>query len=96
MYLKCLPNVGKMNLEAAKHDYFKNTNDLAQNSKSEKSGNSKTIGLKNLLGDFDKPHGLSLGILSLRPLKLFSAYAEHDLLTFPHVSPEQPPDLIAV
>ncbi len=96
LYLKCLPNIGRMHLEDAKHDYFKNTNDLAQNSKSGNSGNSKTIGLKNLISDFDEPRGFTAGFFDLRPLKLFSAYAEQDLITFPHISPDQPPDLAGV
>ncbi len=49
LYLKCLPNTKKMHLETAKDDYFKNTNDSAQNNKSQKSGNSKTVVFKKRL-----------------------------------------------
>src|SRR6185295_4704314 len=42
LVLLCIPNQEKMNLQTAKNDFFKNTNDLA-NTDSKKSGNSKTI-----------------------------------------------------
>ena len=92
LYLKCLPNTKKMHLETAKDDYFKNTNDLAQNNNSQKSGNSKTIGFKQLIGDFDTPYLLYSGSIILKPLSLFGSFIEQDLLSSPHVSPEQPPD----
>ncbi|MEO6288391.1 MAG: hypothetical protein ABIO76_00635 [Ginsengibacter sp.] len=94
LYLKCLPNTKKMHLETAKDDYFKNTNDLAQNNNSQKSGNSKTIVFKKAMGDFDEPRLLYAVSIILNPVYLFGAYVERDLLSSPHVSPEQPPDLI--
>ena len=93
LYLKCLPNTQKMHLETAKDEYFKNTNDLAQNSNSQKSGNSKATVFKNLIGDFDEPHLLYPASIILRSFHLFGPYVEHTLLSSPHISPEQPPDL---
>ncbi len=94
LYLKCLPNTKKMHLETAKDDYFKNTNDLAQNNTSQKSGNSKTIAIKKIVSDFDEPNFLysSSSIIHDRA-QLFGLHVEQDLLSSPHVSPEQPPDL---
>ncbi len=94
LYLRCLPNTKKMHLETAKDDYFKNTNDLAQNNNSQKSGNSKTIVLKKVLSDFDEPHLLYASSIIRHQVKLFGIYVEQDLLSSPHVSPEQPPDLL--
>ena len=82
-----------MHLETAKDEYFKNTNDLAQNNNSQKSGNSKATVFKNLIEDFDEPHLLYSAFIILRPLHLFGPYVEHTLLSSPHISPEQPPDL---
>lgn len=94
LYLKCLPNTKKMHLETAKDDYFKNTNDLAQNNNSQKSGNSKSLLFKKVIGDFDEPYLLYSASIILKPEHLFGAYVEQDLLSSPYVSPEQPPDLL--
>ena len=94
LYLKCLPNTKKMHLETAKDDYFKNTNDLAQNNNSQKSGNSKTMVFKKLIGDFDEPKVLYPGSVIMEQAQVFGLYVEQDLLSSPHVSPEQPPDLL--
>lgn len=40
LFLKCLPNHAKMNLETAKQDFFKLANDLQKNDGSEKSKNA--------------------------------------------------------
>ncbi len=96
LYLKCLPNTKKMHLETAKDDYFKNTNDIAQNNDSQKSGKSKTVAFKKVIGDFDEPHTLYAASIILNKTQLFGLYVEQDLLSSPHVSPEQPPDLLVV
>ncbi|MEO8569759.1 MAG: hypothetical protein ABI419_11495 [Ginsengibacter sp.] len=93
LYLKCLPNTQRMHLETAKDDYFKNTNDLAQNNNSQKSGNSKTTVFKNLIGDFDEPRPFYSASIILSPSYLLGAYVEQNLPSSPHTSPEQPPDL---
>ena len=36
LYLKCIPNTQRMRLQAAKKDFFKNNNDIAQNNSSKK------------------------------------------------------------
>ncbi len=91
LYLKCLPNTKKMHLENAKDDFFKNTNDLAQNTSSKKSDNSKTATFKKL-GDFDESAFLYQPLIITKSSVAFGAYTSSDLLTSPHVSPEQPPD----
>ncbi len=94
LYLKCLPNIKKMHLETTKDDFFKNTNDLAQ-SNSKKSGNSKTSVFKNITSDFDNYNYsyqfnfLINGHYANPRLSLFN------LLSSPHISPEQPPDVQA-
>ncbi|MEP6583002.1 MAG: hypothetical protein ABJA90_01995 [Ginsengibacter sp.] len=93
LYLKCLPNTKKMHLENAKDDYFKNTNDLAQNN-SKKSDNSKTISYKKMIGDFDKLDHLSLISIGKKSLQSFATLTNQTLVSSPHVSPEQPPDFL--
>ena len=94
LYLRCIPNTKRMHLETAKDDYFKNTNDLAQNNNSQKSGNSKTIVLKKVVSDFDEPHFLYAASIIRYQIRLFGRCVEQDLLFSPHVSPKQPPDLL--
>ena len=92
LYLKCLPNTKKSNLETAKNDFFKNTNDLNQNN-SKKSDNSKTIVFKKITGDFDDyNHGYQFDF-SANSKQAFSAYTSLNLLSSPHISPAQPPDV---
>ncbi|HEV8084673.1 MAG TPA: hypothetical protein VGP55_15810 [Chitinophagaceae bacterium] len=93
LYLKCLPNTKKMHLETAKDDFFKNTNDLAQNNNSQKSGNSKTMMFKKMTGDFYQTNLLFSASLIPGPVHLFAVYVEQYLLSSTRVSPEQPPDL---
>src|ERR1044071_4598320 len=53
LVLLCIPNHQKMELQTAKNDFFKNTNDLAQNNSSKKSDNSKTLSFKKLMSEYD-------------------------------------------
>jgi hypothetical protein len=53
LYLMCIPNTKKMNLETARNDFFKNNNDLNQNNNSNKTGNSKSSSFKNTLNEYD-------------------------------------------
>lgn len=96
LVLLCLPDKNKMQLEKAKADFFKNTNDLAQNDNSNKSDNSKSISLKNTASEYDQ----YLFAFKLNPanniLGHFGLYKIDDLVSSPHVSPEQPPDHILV
>ncbi len=93
LYLKCLPNTKKMHLEIAKDDYFKNTNDLAQNSGSKKPGNSKTSGFKKVTSDYDSYNGRSGFSLSANFSQTFAGYIPLNLISSPRISPEQPPDI---
>jgi hypothetical protein len=94
LILLCLPDDNKMQLEAAKTDFFKNTNDLTQANHSKKTNHSKAGIFKNLLGDYvtnTSDHTTALQILpqTHRVLKHLD-----QLPTSPHNSPEQPPDFI--
>jgi hypothetical protein len=82
-----------MHLETAKNEFFKITSDLAQNDNSKKSGNTKEISFNNLKGEYDDfPFVLN----TLAPCENFRNFwpvlNSRNLLSFPHVSPEQPPD----
>jgi hypothetical protein len=92
LYLKCLPNTKKMHLETAKDDFFKNTNDLAQNNNSKNSNNSKTLTFKKMMGDYDDHQFSFESNMILESLHLYGKYASKNLLSSPHISPEQPPD----
>lgn len=97
LYLKCIPNIDKMNLETAQDDFFKNTNDLNQNNSSNKSDNSKAGALKRLMSEYDEHlFALNLNAIDQASQKFSFAYETNTLLTSPHISPEQPPDLTTV
>jgi hypothetical protein len=95
LYLMCIPNTKKMNLETAKNDYFKLSNDLTQNNNSKKSDNSKTISFKSLQGEYDE---YSFALNNIIPgenvLNFWPLVNSKNLLSSPHISPEQPPDLL--
>ena len=94
LYLMCIPNTKKMNLETAKNDFFKLSNDLQSND-SKKSDNSKMISFKSLQGEYDE-YSFALNTLNTYNINMNSwlpANSEN-LVSSPHVSPEQPPDLL--
>lgn len=96
LYLMCIPNTKKMNLETARNDFFKNNNDLNQNNNSNKTGNSKSSSFKNTLNEYDGysfDFNLNKKENSVNTFHLL--YEENNLLSSPHISPEQPPDLIS-
>ncbi len=95
LYLMCIPNTKKMRLETAKNDFFKLSNDLMQNNNSKKSDNSKTISFKNLQGEYDQ-YSFVLNTLNTcdNNMNYWSAMNSENLISTPHISPEQPPDLL--
>ena len=95
LYLMCIPNTKKMNLETARDDFFKNTNDVSQNNNSKKSDNSKSS-IKNLLSEYDAySFILNLNIGNTSSHNLHITYQVNPLSASPHQSPEQPPDIIS-
>ncbi len=92
LYLKCLANTQKTNLETARNDFFKNTNDLAQND-SKKSNNSKAVVLKKIAGDYDDYDKRYQFGVAANSQQGFAAYTQLSLLSSPHISPAQPPDI---
>lgn len=96
LYLMCIPNTRKMNLETAKNDFFKLSNDLAQNNNSKKSDNSKTISFKSLQGDYDEySFHLNSLFLSSNATKFWRSGNVNNTVTTPHTPPGQPPDLLS-
>jgi len=96
LYLKCIPNTQRMQLQAAKNDFFKNSNDIAQSNNSKKSDNSKSVTLKKLICEYDEQDFLfKLNFLSTTQ-QLFRLYLQNRIITSAHISPEQPPDFLIV
>ena len=90
--LMCLPDKNKMQIENQKQDFFKNTNDIANNT-SKRSDNSKSISFKNISSDYDQ-YSFSFKINTLNiSSQNFGLYKIENLLSSPHISPEQPPDV---
>lgn len=96
LYVMCIPNTKKMHLETAKNDFFKMSNDL-QTDNSKKSGDSKTISFKSLQGEYDAYSFQLSALLNINTsCNLWQAGNSKKLLSSPHLSPEQPPDLLNV
>ena len=94
LVLLCIPNHQKMELRTASNDFFKNTNDLQNNSR--KSGIPNTGSFKKLMSDYDE-HTFTVPIHSFNFQRVFgSVYLAGNLLSSLHHSPEQPPDLMVV
>jgi hypothetical protein len=93
LYLMCIPNSAKMRLEVAKNNFFKISNDLANDTHSKKS-DSKSV-FKNLQTVYNEPSFLT---------KINSPLPHHENFWLPraildlhksfHISPGQPPDVI--
>ena len=93
LFLMCIANTKKMHLETAKDDFFKLSNDLMQNNNSKKSDNSKSA-FKNLQGEYDRySFALTINPVYGRPISWLPVPSQN-LLSSPHISPEQPPDLL--
>ncbi len=90
--LLCLPDKNKMQIEKQQDDFFKNTNDIAQNSK--RSDNSKSIALKKVSSEYYQQLFAFKINSATKVLKNFSLYEVGNLNSSPHTSPEQPPDII--
>ncbi len=94
MVLMCLPDNNKMRIQEGKDDFFKNTNDIAQNNTSKKSDNAKTPVFKSGLSDCD-PQTTFYSITSVAALAADNASSQSEaLLSSPHTPPVQPPDAI--
>lgn len=91
LYLMCIPNAKKMQLETVRDDFFKNTNGLAQNNHSDKS--SKSSSFKNSMSDYDANAFIfNLNVTHKSSYDFAHIYQVNILLSAPHISPEQPPD----
>jgi hypothetical protein len=94
LYLMCIPNTKKMNLEAVRDDFFKNTNDFAQNKTTDKQG-SKSVSFKNGMSEYD-PYSFAFKVNQSVSVSdnFYLTFQVNSLLTLPHISPEQPPDIL--
>ena len=93
LFLMCIANTKKMHLETAKDDFFKISNDLMQNN-SKKSDHSKSA-FKNLQGEYDR-YSFVLNTFSdvCGRQNCWLPIQSQKLLSSPHISLEQPPDLL--
>jgi hypothetical protein len=93
LYLLCIPNLQKMRLEAAKNDLFKLTMDFNQNDGSRKTDNLSAVAVRGSQGDYDE-YSFVLSINSRWDTRKqdWPLINNGNLISFPHLSPEQPPD----
>ena len=96
LILLCIPDHNKMQLETAKADFFKYSNDLIQNNSSKKSGNSQSILFKNIGSEYYQSLSFfKINSFNNAPLS-FALYKVENLASSPHISPEQPPDVMHI
>lgn len=93
LVLLCLPDKNKMRLQEAKNDFFKVTNDLAQHNGS-KNAPSKNTGFKIADNDYMQSCNEYSFACFLIQYSRLGRCTEPALLSAPHVSPEQPPDML--
>ena len=94
LYLMCIANTKKMHLESAKEDFFKISNDLMQNDNSKKSDHSKSS-FKNPQGDYDRNTVASYTVCPVAGERdPWLSVPPQNLRSSPHISPEQPPDVL--
>lgn len=95
LVLLCIPNREKMQLLTAKDDFYKNTNDLSQSNGSKKSDNSKSATFKKLMSEYDANSYLTAIGSPGNQQTFFFVYRVKNLRSYPHLSPEQPPETVA-
>ncbi len=95
LYLLCLPNTKKMHLETVKNNLFQISNGLIQNSNAKKPSNSQpSISFKNIQGEYEDYSfkiNTNSSIKKIIEFKLIKCLG--NLLSTPHTSPGQPPEL---
>jgi hypothetical protein len=82
-----------MRLQDAKNDYFKTTNDIANNS-SKKSDNSKTNIFKNITSDYEQQVTTYALTIAAFAKANYSSELILSLSSTPHTPPGQPPDAV--
>jgi hypothetical protein len=95
LYLMCIPNTKKMHLETAKNEFFKITNDLPGSNHSKKAENSLSV-FKNIQVVYYESFytGASSALANTEKQSWLPDYSS-SLLSGQHLSPEQPPDVLA-
>ena len=93
LFLKCIPNNKVMHLQSAKDEFFKISNDLAQNDHPKKSDNSNSF-FRNLQTVYDNA-AFGADILSMISVNqhLWLIAISAGIISNPHFIPSQPPDL---
>lgn len=92
LYLLCIPNTKKMELENSRNDYLETSGDYNSNNTG-KSGKSIPFSLKNLLSEYDTTTFVFNVRQALENERVYNFSCKHNrILTSPHLSPEQPPD----
>lgn len=95
LLLMCLPDHKKMELQSAKDEFFKYANDLVQSKSSKKSDHSKAGAFKNLVGEYDNYTNQLTSHFSLTNIVDYTiSNGLKYLPSSPHLSPDQPPELI--
>ncbi len=95
LFLMCIPNLQKMNLQTAGTDFFKMANDLVQTNHSKKSEQSKTPNFKNPLSEYAQ-YGFTINMPGYSGIQNNYGIPQqvNNLFSTLHNSPEQPPDNI--
>ena len=94
MVLMCLPDNNKMRIQSARDDFFKNTNDIAQDNAAKKSGNSKTEFFKNLASEYDQQITTYCLLQLETSARQMMQMQNNQLPSAPHTPLVQPPDAL--
>lgn len=94
LILLCLPDYNKMRLQSEANDSYKNINDITAGSNSKKSSNSKSVSLKNIFSEFNKSELAYTSHMCSIQTCYSSSNKICKLISFPHITPEQPPERV--
>lgn len=93
LFVMCIPNTKKMQLETSKDDFFRHSVDLNAPDNSKKQNSSKTISSKNTQSEYDEySFAIALNCQNTSSEKQLFSLRQEALASSPHLSPEQPPE----
>lgn len=97
LFLMCIPNTGKMLLETAKNDFFEFSFGLSQKDGSKNHGSRLALISKSLQADYDE-YSFAVNFKSRFDAckNCWLPSQSENLISFPSLSPEQPPDVVCI
>lgn len=91
--LMCIPNAGKMSIEAAKADFSRLAADFQQSTSAEKKSQSDSKNLQKTLGEYEEMYMAANSALTTSPYPSFISFSSPFVKDLFLKTPEHPPDV---